>query len=204
MLRVGLTGGIACGKTTVARMFKRLGARVIFADDLARELIQPGAAAYDEVVRHFGRDILQPDGAIDRPRLAEVVFGNPPRVEELNLLIHPAVVHQQDEWMKEIARHDPKAVAMVEAALIFEAGAASHFDKIVVVTCHPEQKPERFGGRQKLSLEAARAEVERRSRAQARDEEKASHADYVIDNSGNETETEAQVEKVWQELKQLA
>lgn len=204
MLRVGLTGGIACGKTTVARMFKRRGARVIFADDLAKHLMRPNAPVYEDVVRHFGREILQPNGAIDRARLAAIAFGNPPRIEELNAIVHPAVVAEQDAWMADIERNDRRAVAIVEAALIYEAGAAQHFDKIVVVTCRPEQKAGRFATRAGMSLEAGRAEVERRSRAQIADADKAARAHYLVDNSGSEAETEKQVEKVWQELKRLA
>jgi dephospho-CoA kinase len=204
MLRIGLTGGIACGKTTVARMFERRGARVAFADELAKEMLRPGNAARDEVVRTFGRDILQPGGEIDRAALAAKAFAVPPRIDELNRILHPAVVARQNEWMAEAGRTDPHAVAIVEAALIFEAGAAPHFDKIVVVTCRPGQKPERFAARHAMPLDAARAEVERRSRSQIADGEKASRADFVIDNSGSEAETEAQVEKVWQELKKLA
>jgi dephospho-CoA kinase len=205
MLRVGLTGGIACGKTTVARMFKRRGARVIFADDVAKQLMRPNAPVYEEVIRRFGKGILQPHGrAIDRARLAEIVFGNPPRIEELNSIVHPAVVAEQDAWMGEIGQADPHAVAIVEAALIYEAGANSHFDKIVVVTCRPEQKAERFAARHQIAMEDARKEVERRSRAQIDDATKAARADFVIDNSGSEPETDAQVDKIWQRFQKLA
>jgi dephospho-CoA kinase len=204
MLRVGLTGGIACGKTTVARMFERRGARIAFADEIAKQMLRPGNAAYDEVVRVFGRDILQPDGEIDRAALAAKAFATPPRIEELNRILHPTVVAAQNEWMAEVGRSDPHAVAMVEAALIFEAGVAPHFDKIVVVTCRPEQKPERFAARHAMPLADARNEVERRSRTQIPDEEKSARADFVIDNSGSSAQTEQQVEQVWQELKKLA
>ena len=204
MLKVALTGGIACGKTTVARMFERRGARIAFADELAKEMLRPGNAAYDEVVRVFGRDILQPSGEIDRAALAAKAFATPPRIEELNRILHPAVVAHQNAWMADVGRADPHAVAIVEAALIFEAGAAPHFDKIVVVTCRPEQKPERFAARHAMPIEAARNEVERRSRSQIPDAEKVSRADFVIDNSASVTETERQVEQVWQQLKALA
>ena len=204
MLRVGLTGGIACGKTTVARMFERSGARIAFADEIAKETIRAGGVAYDEVVRHFGREILHTTGEIDRLILASRAFGTPLRIEELNHIIHPAVIELQNKWMAEVSREDPHAVAIVEAALIYEADAAKDFDKIVTVTCKPEQKPERFAARHQMSLDDARIEVERRSRAQLPDAEKAERADFVIDNSGPEAETEAQVEKIWQEFKKLA
>ena len=207
MLRVGLTGGVACGKTTVARMFAQRGARVVYADEIARELMQPGQAVYDDVVHSFGRGILEPEGPINRARLAQLVFDpKRPRVEELNRIVHPAVIARQEEWMAEVERREPDAVAMVEAALILEAGVRDRFDRIVVVTCIPEQKAERFARRTSMEqdLAAARAEVERRSAAQISDAEKARSADFVIDNSGALEATEAQVERVWAELKQLA
>jgi dephospho-CoA kinase len=204
MLRIGLTGGIACGKSTVARMFERRGARIAFADELAKQMLRPGNAAYDEVVRVFGRDILQPSGEIDRAALAAKAFATPPRIEELNRILHPAVVARQNAWMAEIGRADPHVVAIVEAALIFEAGAAPDFDKIVVVTCRPEQKPERFAARHAMPIDVARGEVERRSRSQIADAEKASRADFVIDNSGSEAGTEQQVERIWRQLQALA
>ena len=204
MLRVGLTGGIASGKTTVARMLERHGAHVAYADQIAKEMIRPGGAAYDEVVNHFGREILDPTGEINRLMLAAKAFGTPSRVEELNHIIHPAVIAKQNEWMAEIARKDPHAIAVVEAALIYEAGVEKDFDKIVVVACRPEQKAERFANRTLMSLDKARVEAEQRSRAQISDEEKASRADYIIDNSGAESATEQQVDKLWQALKKLA
>jgi dephospho-CoA kinase len=203
MLRVGLTGGIACGKTTVARMFERRGARIAFADEIAKETIRPGGVAYDDVVRHFGREILQGTGEIDRLILASKAFGTPSRIDELNHIIHPAVIARQNQWMEDVGRKNPHAVAIVEAALIYEAGAAKDFDKIVVVTCREEQKPERFAARHGISIEDARVEVERRSRAQLSDAEKTSRADYVIDNSGPEPETEREVARIWQEWKNL-
>lgn len=204
MLRVGLTGGIACGKTTVARLLERQGAHVTYADLIAKEMIRPGGAAYQQVVNHFGREILDPSGEINRLILAGKAFGTPSRVEELNHIIHPAVIAKQNEWMAEVARKDPHGIAVVEAALIYEAGAEKDFDKIVVVTCQPGQKAERFANRTLMSLDKARVEAEQRSRAQLSDEEKASRADYVIDNSGAESATQQQVERLWQELVKLA
>ena len=159
MLRVGLTGGIACGKSTVATLFARRGAYIARADDIARQLMSPGTPVYQEVVRRFGRGILNADDSINRTRLAALAFaeeGGASRVEELNRLVHPAVVERQDAWMAEIGRRNPGAICMVEAALIYEAGAAGHFDQVVVVTCRPEQKAERFARRMGISLEAAR------------------------------------------------
>src|SRR5208337_3946663 len=148
LLKLGLTGGIASGKSVVGEMFRKLGAHLTDADAVAHTLMQPGRPVYEEVVRHFGREILNPDGSINRSRLAEAAFGAPggapPRVRELNEIVHPAVVAHENEWIKEIGRRDPNAIAIVEAALILEAGAASRFDRLIVVTCHPEQRIQRY------------------------------------------------------------
>jgi dephospho-CoA kinase len=206
MLRVGLTGGMACGKTVVAGMFERRGARVIQADSIAHELMRPGEQVYADIVRHFGPEILSPDGTIDRARLAQAVFTAAPatRVDELNEIVHPAVIRKQEEWMDEISGRDPHGVAIVEAALIFEAGVGGRFDRTVVVTCEPEQKIERFSRRANLNERVAQEEVQRRSAAQLSDAEKASRADYLIDNSGSLDETGQQVDRIWRELKALA
>ena len=161
MLKVGLTGGIASGKSVVGEMFVALGAHLVQADRIAHSLMQPGEAVYNEVVKHFGRDILNPDMSINRAKLAEAAFGpatddlgkRASRVEELNRIVHPVVIRSQDEWMQEMGRQDPNAVAIVEAALILEAGAKDHFDKLIVVTCDPEQRAARFAARQKIDLE---------------------------------------------------
>ena len=207
-LRVGLTGGVACGKSTIAAMFEQFGAHVARADDIARRLMQPGEAVYREVVRHFGDAILNPDGSIDRPRLAELVFTAKPdgskRIAELNAIVHPAVIAAQDEWLREMGERGPGTIAIVEAALIFEAGVRDHFDKIIVVACRPEQKGERFAARTGLDSKAARKEVERRSAAQLSDEAKAAAADYVIDNSGDRASAERQAGRVFAELKEMA
>jgi dephospho-CoA kinase len=201
MLRIGLTGGVACGKSTVGAMLAERGAHYLQADTLAHQLYAPGEATYDSVVAHFGREILNPDGTINRGRLANAAF--PARIAELNAIVHPAVVAAQNRWMDDIQQTDPDGIAVVEAALIVEAGAARDFDKLIVVTCNLEQKIARYAQRAKIkiSLEDARKEVLRRSAAQLSDEEKASRADYVIDNSGMIADTARQVEAVWQKLR---
>lgn len=203
MLRVGLTGGLSCGKSTVARMFAERGASVIQADSIARELTRPGNSVYDEVVKQFGREILEPDGGIDRAKLADLAFAGG-RIAELNGIVHPAVIERQEKWMEAVARNDPQGVAVVEAALILEARVGRRFDKLVVVTCRPMQKVERFAQRHTVSLEAAKVEVARRQAAMMPDEEKIKSADYVIDNSGAPEETVRQVDKVYAELRKLA
>jgi len=213
VLRVGLTGGIACGKTAVGEMFAARGAHVIQADRIAHELMQPGGPVYNQVVLHFGRQILQPDGRINRQKLAQAAFSAPPpgggtttapRVEELNRIVHPAVIASQEEWMADIQRRDPHAIAMVEAALILEAGVSHRFDKLVVVSCSHDVRLQRFAQRLHLDVETARQEMERRMAAQMPDEEKARRADYVIDNSGSLADTERQVDKIMLELRKQA
>jgi dephospho-CoA kinase len=205
-MKVGLTGGIASGKSVVGEMFVALGAHLIEADRIAHELLQPGNPVYDEVVRHFGVGILKPDGTVSRPRLAEAAFGSPDRnapsrVEELNQIVHPAVIRRQEEWMEGVGRRDPRAIAMVEAALIVEAGAAKRFDRLVVVTCHPEQRIQRWAVRMNVDEETARREVTRRVAVQLPDEEKIKVADFVIDNSGSLEETNRQVRQIYRQLK---
>jgi dephospho-CoA kinase len=204
LLKVGLTGGIAAGKSRVGEMFVALGAHLIQADAIAHQLMQPGEAVYQEVVQHFGAGILDPDGRINRARLAEAAFGDPPRIQELNRIVHPPVIRKHDEWMEEMGSRDPHAMAIVEAALVLEAGLVNHFDRIVVVTCHPEQRIERWAQRMEVDKEAARKEVARRMAAQLPDEEKIKVADYVIDNSGSLDATDEQVKSIYEKLKKQA
>ena len=206
MLKVGLTGGIASGKSVVGEMFVAQGAKLIHADQIAHELMQPGQPVYHEVVRRFGPEILNPDGSVSRPKLAEATFGSPAknipsRVEELNRIVHPSVLKTQEQWMEQVGRGDSQAIAIVEAALILEAGADRQFDRLIVVTCRPEQRIRRFADRMELDLETAGMEVTRRMAAQMPDDEKVKRADYLIDNSGSLDQTEKQVREVYDELK---
>lgn len=203
MLRVGLTGGIACGKSTIAKLFADLGARVIYADKIAHDLYRPGQTVYEELLKCFGYEIVQPDGEIDRARLAGIAFGGG-RVQELNKIVHPAVIKRQQDLMYEIGAREPNAVVMVEAALIFEAGVKNRFEKMIVVTCRPDQKITRYAQRANIDEAAAAAEVDRRSKAQLTDDEKIRRADYVIDNSGPPERSRQQVERIFAELKVLA
>ena len=208
-MKVGLTGGISSGKTVVGEMFAALGVAVIDADHIAHALMQPGQGVYAEVVRHFGVGILNPDRTVNRSRLAEAAFGPPnqndrSRVQELNRIVHPAVIQRQEEWMNEIGRKQPQAIAMVAAALIVEAGAAKRFDRLIMVTCQPEQRFQRWANLRKVDQEAAAREVTRRMAAQLPDEEKIKLADYVIDNSGSLDNTQKQVKGVYEELRRQA
>jgi dephospho-CoA kinase len=199
MLRIGLTGGIACGKSTVGEMLVRRGAHYLSADELAHKLYEPGAVAYEGVVRAFGHEILNDDQTINRKKLAALAF--PDRIDELNAIVHPAVIEAQKRWSLNVTRDDPNGVAVVEAALIFEAGAEKDFDKVIVVTCNRDGKVQRYAQRTGLSINEARAEFERRAAAQLSDEEKARRADYVIDNSGTIEQTEQQVDAIWTQLR---
>lgn len=212
MLKVGLTGGIASGKTAVGEMFVGLGAHLIQADHIAHELMRPGQAVYYEIVAHFGREILNFDSTVNRSKLAEAAFGSAPqiegkrasRVEELNRIVHPAVIQAQEAWMKEVGRQDPHAVALVEAALILEAGVAKRFDRLVVVTCSDNVRVARFAARHKIDIESARKEIERRMAAQLPEKEKIRAADYLIDNSGSLEQSRIQVQEIWAQLQTAA
>jgi dephospho-CoA kinase len=208
LLKVGLTGGIASGKSAVGGMFAVLGAHVIQADAIAHQFMQPGQRVYDEVVRRFGSGILNPDRTINRSRLAELAFsaklGQRSRIQELNQIVHPAVIQAQEAWMEEVGRTDAQAIAVVEAALILEAGAGKRFDRLVVVTCGADQRTERWAKRQNVDHEIARQEVARRMAAQLPEEEKIRAADYVIDNSGSLHETSEQVRLVYEQLRRAA
>ncbi len=210
MLRVGLTGGLACGKSTVAKMMSVRGAHVVDADKVAHELMSPGQPVYDEVVRLFGRSIVnEADGTIDRKKLGTLVFSSG-RIQELNAIVHPAVIAHQQTWMEELAAREPHAIAVWEAALILEANVRGRFDKLVVVTCKPEQKADRYvhramkAGAGPLAEIALRKEAQRRIAAQIADEVKIKAADHVIDTSGPVSATEKQVEKLMQEFKAIA
>jgi dephospho-CoA kinase len=217
LLKVGLTGAIASGKTIVGEMFVSLGACLVQADRIAHELMLPGQPVYNQVVRHFGGSILNPDLSVNRAKLADAAFGQRPaaanpaagtatippqtsRIEELNRIVHPAVLRSQEEWMDEMGRQNPNTVAIVEAALIIEAGAAKRFDRLIVVTCGAEQRVVRFAARHKLPLDAARREVDRRMAAQLPEAEKIKAADYLIDNSTTLDHTRDQVRKLWETL----
>jgi len=180
---------------------------LIQADEIAHQLMEPGEVVYQQVVDHFGSDIRNPDGSVNRSRLAELAFGGPDkpsRVQELNQIVHPGVIRRQEEWMAGVGRRDPHSIAMVEAALILEAGMAKGFDRLVAVTCRPEQRIERWAQRLKVDQETACREVTRRMAAQLPDEEKTKAADYVVDNSGSLDETTRQVKAIYAKLKKEA
>lgn len=199
MLRVGLTGGIACGKSFVGRVLAAHGCHVLKADDLGRAVILPGGEAYHPVIEHFGRDILTPEGLIDRSRLASLVFGDPERLALLNSLIHPAVFRREEQFIDSAAAADPSAIIVVEAAILVETGSYRRYHKLIVVVCSEQQQIERAMGRDG----STREEVLARIRRQMPLDEKRKYADYIIDTSGTEESTEQQTTEVWRALRSI-
>jgi dephospho-CoA kinase len=196
----GLTGGIASGKSTVARFLGALGAKVIDADGVGHELLQPSNPVYNKVVSHFGQGILKPGGEIERERLGSIVFADPRKLSELTSIVHPSLIARVEELAQELRSRDPRAVIVVDAALIYEAGVADRFAKILVAWCRPEQQIERLTAKSGLS----RQDALRRLASQMPAEEKRRRADYVIDCSGSLEQTRAQVEALYPEIKRLA
>lgn len=197
MLRVGLTGGLATGKTFVGRELAKLGCYVIQADALGHQVLEPAGAAHVPVVEHFGVAILT-DGRIDRKKLAEVVFHDPGQLEVLNSIVHPFVFVLEDQRLQEIAAKDPSAIAVIEAAILIETGAFRRYEKVILTVCQPEQQIERAMARG-LSERDARARLER----QMPIEEKRRFADYIIDTSGTPESTVEQTRVVYTSLRSL-
>lgn len=196
----GLTGGIACGKSTVARMFEALGAKIIDADQIGHELLYRPLPAYEEIVRRFGKKILDASGEIDRKRLGATVFGDDAKLRELNAILHPRIIERVEELARRYQAENPRAVIIVDAALIFEAGIGGHFSKTIVAWCRPEQQIDRL----MTKVELSREEAEKRIAAQMPADEKRRRAEYVIDCSGDLKSTRAQVEALFPKLKELA
>jgi len=200
MLNLGLTGGIGSGKSTVARMFADLGAYVLDADELVREMLGPGGEATAEVAQAFGEGVLYPDGSVDRKKLAQRVFGDEDARRRLEAIVHPRVVALRRERVKiVVARQSPGAVLISEAALIFEANTWPEFDAIVLVTAPVEIRKTRL-----LAAGWTPEDIERRMAAQWPDERKAALADWVVDNGGTDAHTRAQVEVLWKRFTAMA
>jgi dephospho-CoA kinase len=209
MLRVGLTGGLGSGKSTVAAIFEQLGAAVISADQLGRQLMQPGEPVYAAIVQRFGPGVVRSDGSLDRKALANLAFQHN-QAGELNHIVHPAVIHAEEEWMRGVFAADPARVAIVESALIFEVekwgtapGWMQRFDKLILVTVPDEVKVGRFVERMRGS-DGAEADARARIAAQIPDQEKAARCDYVIDNTGSIEQTQKVVEGIYRNLVRAA
>jgi dephospho-CoA kinase len=200
MLRVGLTGGLASGKTFVGHALRDLGCYLIEADELGHEVLLPGAEAYDAVIHAFGDEILDQDRHIDRHKLGELVFGQPELLATLSSLVHPPVAQRQAQAMAGIAQADPAAIVVVEAAILVETGSYKKFDRLIVVVCTLEQQMERAMKRGAYTKQEVAARLSR----QLPLEEKLRVANYVIDTSGTKENTLEQVRAVFGSLRSLS
>ena len=200
MLKVGLTGGLATGKTYVAGLLEKLGCYIIHADQLGHEVLLPGGEAYDDVVAEFGSAVVAADGTIDRKALGSAVFSNPDRLEVLNALVHPHVFRRQNEFFDTVAQRDAHAVVVSEAAIMIETGSYKRYDRLMLTACPPEVQIQRFVERESATEEEAR---ERLARQMPLDEKK-KFADCIIDTSGTKAETERQVREIYLQLKKEA
>jgi dephospho-CoA kinase len=221
MLRVGLTGSLGSGKSTVAAILRDLGAEVIEADELGRELMEPGHQVYDEIVAEFGPEVVLADGKLNRPKLAELVFNaqdSRSRLDDLNSIVHPAVIAAQGDWMRQILQRNHRAIAVVESALIFEVerdarqrgeseGILTYwrrrFDCVVLVTAPEALKVGRYVERRSPGEwdEAIATDARARLARQISDEQKIKRADFVLENTGTLEELRAKVLKLWKQLR---
>jgi len=197
MLRVGLTGSIAVGKSFVTSVFAELGCHVLDADQTAREVVMPGAAGLQAVVQEFGEEVLAPDGTLDRARMASIVFADEEKRQRLNFILHPFIIVRQDEILREWEREDPNGIGIVDAALMIESGGYKRFDKLIVVHCRPEVQLERLLQRSNLTL----TEAQQRIASQMPQEEKQRYADYLIDTSDGFEPTKQRTIEVYRELR---
>lgn len=200
MLKVGLTGGYATGKSFVARELERLGCHTIYADQLGHEALSPGGEAYEPVIAEFGSAVLDSEGRIDRKNLATVVFGDAARLATLSSIVHPAVFHLEEKLLDEIAAVDPRGITVLEAAILIEAKRTHTFDRIILTTCDEEVQIARGMKRDN----ATREQVLARLANQMPLSEKRKYADYVVDTSGTKTATIRQVEEIHRDLLRLA
>lgn len=199
MLKIGLTGGIATGKSYVVSVLRELGCEVIDADALAHEVIEPGRPAFDEIVGHFGKDVVGDDGKIDRVKLGAIVFADKSQREKLNSIVHPRVYEAQLKWFAELSARNPEAIAVVDAALMIETGSYKRFDKVVVVYCDADLQRQRLMLRNNLTLEQAQARIS----AQMPSDEKLKFADYSINTSFSFEDTREKVVGLYRELQSL-
>lgn len=200
MLTVGLTGGIAVGKSTVMQTFAALGAVCFDADAIARSVVEPGRPALAAVVEAFGRSVLSPDGSLDRAALGEIVFCDPERRRELEAILHPPIIAEQDRLIAEVRATKPDAIVIVDAALMIESGGYRRFDLLVVVHCAPEVQRQRLMARNGITSE----EADRRIAAQMPQEEKLEYASITIDTTGTLDDTRRRTEAAWEELCRLS
>ena len=198
MKLVGLTCGIASGKSTVAAILRRLGAAVIDADELARQVVQPGQDAWQEIVDAFGPEVLREDRSLDRPKLRKIVFEDPQARTKLEAMIHPRVRALAEEKIRDLAAAG-QAVVVYEVPLLFEVRLHETLRPVILVACDPKTQTERIMKRDRVN----RAEAQKTIAAQMSLEEKRKLADYVIENDGSPEELERQVRKLWEQLTRI-
>jgi dephospho-CoA kinase len=198
MLKVGLTGSIAVGKSFVCEVFRELGCAVLDADRVARDVVEPGTLGLGRVVDAFGDSIVRADGSLDRPKLGSIVFADEEKRLLLNSIIHPLVFESQNAWLDEVEAKDPEAIAIVDAALMIESGGYKRFDKLIVVWCEPELQLQRLMTREGISKEVAKARIA----AQLPQDEKKRYADLLIDTSNGYDDTRRQTTEIFRQLKQ--
>lgn len=199
MLRVGLTGGLASGKSTVGRMFEKFGCLLVEADALGHQVLEPDGAAFRPVVARFGDGILR-DGRIDRKALGRIVFSDPAKLEQLNAIVHPLVFELEEQKLREYERANPQGIAVVAAAIMIETGSYKRYQKLVLAVCPEAEQIRRAMARDGLT----EAEVRARLARQMPLEEKRKFADYIIDTSGPVVETEQQAQQVFSQLRSAA
>ncbi len=200
MLRVGLTGSIATGKSFVSGVLAGLGCHVVDSDELARKVVERGTEGLRRVSEAFGAGVVREDGTLDRAALGSLVFGDEERRALLNSILHPLIMAEQDALLNQWELEDARGVGIVDAALLIESGGFRRFDKLIVVHCRPDVQLERLMLRNGLSREDASARIN----AQLPQEEKLKHADFAIDTSGSFDQTHARVEQVYEQLRRLA
>ncbi|MBV9215554.1 MAG: dephospho-CoA kinase [Acidobacteria bacterium] len=200
MLKVGLTGSIAVGKSFVCSVMRELGLHVLDADQAAREVVAKGSPGLVRVVEAFGVGIVDGHGELDRKKMAAIVFADEQKRLLLNSIIHPLVIEKQNEWIGSIAQEDPGGIAVVDAALMIESGGYKRFDKLIVVWCEPEIQLERLMRRENLS----RSDAAKRIGAQMPQDEKKRFANYLIDTSGSIEESRKRTERVVEKLRSLS
>jgi dephospho-CoA kinase len=200
MLKVGLTGSIAVGKTYVCGVLCELGAHVLDADETARDVVKPNTKGLAQIVEHFGEAILTPNRELDRPKMASIVFADEEKRKLLNSIVHPLVFEEQNKWLAEREREDPHGVAIIDAALMIESGGYRRFDQLIVVWCEPELQLKRLMLRDDLSL----ADAKKRIDSQMPQDEKKSYADHLIDTSNSYEDTREQTIAVFEKLRQAA
>ncbi len=200
MLKVGLTGSIAVGKSFVCGVLSELGCHVLDADQTAREVVEPGTEGLRRIVKEFGREILLPTGRLNRKMLGAIVFSEPGKRQLLNSILHPLIIDEQDKWVESCSSTDPDGIAVIEAALMIESGGYKRFDELIVVWCGSDIQLQRLMKRNSIGRE----EAEKMIAAQMPQKEKKRYASFLIDTSGSFDETRLQIEAVYKELRKLA